>query len=122
MLVDVQYLGNSKRLVVSYVDKTGDIKLKYFEWENPKKYVVCDDDDKDRHPTYKSWDNKSVKQEEVNTPDRYAIYEFLDALSDEEKNEIFEYNLPKIYFVDIETEQKYFPYQLFMMTKSYFLV
>ena len=104
MLVDVQYLGNSKRLVVSYVDKTGDIKLKYFEWENPKKYVVCDDDDKDRHPTYKSWDNKSVKQEEVNTPDRYAIYEFLDALSDEEKNEIFEYNLPKIYFVDIETE------------------
>jgi len=104
VLVDVQYLGNSKRLVVSYVDKTGDIKLKYFEWENPKKYVVCDDDDKDRHPTYKSWDNKSVKQEEVNTPDRYAIYEFLDALSDEEKNEIFEYNLPKIYFVDIETE------------------
>jgi hypothetical protein len=30
MLVETQYLSNSKKLVVSYVDKTGDIKLKYF--------------------------------------------------------------------------------------------
>jgi DNA polymerase elongation subunit (family B) len=104
MLVDTQYLNNSKRLVVSYVDKTGDIKLKYYEWENPKKYIVCDDDDKDRHPTFKSWDGKNVKHEEVNTPDRYAIYEFLDSLPEKEKEEIFEYNLPNIYFVDIETE------------------
>jgi len=104
MLIDTQYLNNSKRLVVSYVDKTGDIKLKYYEWDNPKKYVVCDDDDKDRHPTFKSWDGKNVKHEEVNTPDRYAIYEFLDSLPEKEKEEIFEYNLPNIYFVDIETE------------------
>jgi DNA polymerase elongation subunit (family B) len=104
MLVDTQYLNNSKRLVVSYVDKSGDIKLKYFEWESPKKYVVCEPDDKDRHPEYKSWDGKHVKQEPVNSPDRYAIYEFLDSLPEKEKEEIFEYNLPKIYFVDIETE------------------
>jgi DNA polymerase elongation subunit (family B) len=104
MLVDVQYLGSSKRLIVSYVDNTGDIKLKYYEWENPKKYVVCDDDDKDCHPIFKSWDGKHVKQEEVSNPDRYAIYEFLDSLPEKEKDEIFEYNLPKIYFVDIETE------------------
>ena len=74
MLVDVQYLGNAKRLVVSYVDKTGDIKLKYFKWENPKKFVVCDDDDKDRHPKYKSWDGNHVKLEDVTNPDRYTIY------------------------------------------------
>ena len=104
MLVDTQYLTNSKRLVVSYVDKTGDIKLKYYEWENPKKYVTCNDSDKDKHPLYKSWDGKSVKQEEVNHPDRYAVYEFLDSLPEKEKEEIFEFNLPNIYFVDIETE------------------
>ena len=104
MLVDTQYLSNTKRLVVSYVDKTGDIKLKYYEWDDPKKYTVCDDDDKDRHPKFKSWDGKHVKQESVTHPDRYAIYEFLDALPEKEKEEIFEYNLPKIYFVDIETE------------------
>lgn len=104
MLVDTQYLGNSKRLVVSYVDKTGDIKLKYYEWENPKKYVLCDSSDKDKHPLYKSWDGNNVKQEDVSHPDRYSIYEFLDSLPEKEKEEIFEYNLPNIYFVDIETE------------------
>lgn len=104
MLVDFQYLRNSKRLVVSYVDKSGEIKLKYYEWESPKKFVVCSPDDKDCHPIYKSWDGKCVKGEEVTMPDRYTIYDFLDALPENEKNEIFEYNLPKIYFVDIETE------------------
>lgn len=104
MLVDCQFLTNTKRLVVSYVDKSGDIKLKYYEWDNPQKYVVCDENDKDAHPLYKSWDGKHVKLIEVTHPDRYAIYEFLDQLPDSEKEEIFEYNLPGIYFVDIETE------------------
>lgn len=104
MLIDFQYLNHTKKLVVSYVDKTGDIKLRYFDWDNPKRFVVCDQDDKVKHPTYKSWDGKCVKQESVSSPDRYAIYDFLDALPEKEKNEIFEYNLPKIFFVDIETE------------------
>jgi len=104
MLVETQYLSNSKKLVVSYVDKTGDIKLKYYNWDNPMKYVACDDTDPQKHPTFRSWDGKSVKQIEVNQPDRYAIYEFLDALPEVEKKEIFEFNLPKIYFIDIETE------------------
>jgi len=104
MLVETQYLTNSKKLVVSYVDKTGDIKLKYYNWDNPMKYVTCDDNDKQKHPEFRSWDGKSVKQVEVDRPDRYAIYEFLDALPEKEREEIFEFNLPKVYFIDIETE------------------
>lgn len=104
MLIETQYLTNSKNLVVSYVDKSGDIKLKYYNWDTPMKYVSCEDNDPQRHPKFKSWDGKSVKQVEVSHPDRYAIYEFLDSLPDSEKNEIFEFNLPKIYFIDIETE------------------
>ena len=104
MLIDTQYLVNTKKLVVSYVDKTGDIKLKYYDWENPLKYVTCEETDPQRHPDYKSWDNKHVKQIDVNHPDRYAVYEFLDALPEKERDEIFEFNLPKIFFVDIETE------------------
>ena len=104
MLIDFQYLTNTKRLVISYVDKSGDIKLKHYEWENPMKYVTCSDDDPDKHDVYKSWDGKSVKLESVSNPDRYTVYEFLDALPEKEKDEIFEYNTPKIYFVDIETE------------------
>ena len=68
------------------------------------KYVACEDTDLQRHPEFRSWDGKNVKQVDVNQPDRYAIYEFLDGLPESEKNEIFEFNLPKIYFIDIETE------------------
>ena len=74
MLVETQYLSNSKKLVVSYVDKTGDIKLKYYNWDNPMKYVACEDTDLQRHPEFRSWDVKNVKQVDVNQPDRYAIY------------------------------------------------
>ena len=103
MLVDVQYLSNTKRLVVSYVNKLGDIKLKYFEWLDPFKYEVCDARDPHREPNYKSWDGKPVKKVR-SYPDRYSIYEFLDALPKEEQDEIFEYNEPGLYFIDIETE------------------
>jgi len=106
LLIDTQYLINTRKLVVSYVDKTGNIKLKYYDWQNPLKYVTCEDNDTQRHPDYKSWDGKHVKQVEVNHPDRYAVYEFLDSLPEKEKEEIFEFNLPKIYFIDIETEIK----------------
>jgi DNA polymerase elongation subunit (family B) len=68
------------------------------------KYVTCEDQDPQKHPDFKSWDGKHVKQVEVNHPDRYSVYEFLDALPDKEKEEIFEFNLPKIFFIDIETE------------------
>ena len=104
MLVETQYLSNSKKLVVSYVDKSGEIKLKYYNWDNPMKYVACEDTDPQKHDEFKSWDGKSVKQIDVNHPDRYATYEFLDSLPESEKEEIFQFNLPKIYFIDIETE------------------
>jgi len=41
---------------------------------------------------------------DVSHPDRYSTYEFLDSLPEKEKDEIFKYNTPKIYFIDIETE------------------
>jgi len=104
MLIDTQYLSNTKKLVVSYVDESGEIKIKYYDWESPDKYVSCDDKDPDKHPDYKSWDGKSVKMEQVTHPDRYAIYEFMDALPQKDKDIIFKYNTPSIYFIDIETE------------------
>jgi len=103
MLLDTQYMMNSKQLVVSYINKDGDIKMKYFPWEQPLRYEVCEHADKNRHPKYKSWDKKSVKQVPSSYPDRYAIYEYLDSLPKNEQDEIFEYNEPSIFFIDIET-------------------
>lgn len=104
MLVETQYLSKTRKLVISYVDETGDIKLKYFDWPNPMKYITCEENDTQKDTQYRSWDNKPIKKVEVSYPDRYSIYEFLDALPEEEKNEIFKFNLPNIYFIDIETE------------------
>ncbi len=104
MLVDTSYLKSSKRLVLSIIDKSGKIKLKYYDWQYPEKYQNCDITDPDKDPIMKSWDGKPVKKILCGYPDRYAIYEFLDALPEKEKNEIFEYNDPDIYFIDIETD------------------
>ena len=106
MLIDTQYLAHSKQLIVSYVDVTGEIKYKYFKWDEPRKYEICDPNDRHKHDTYRSWDGYPVKQVEASYPDRYAIYEFLDALPKDQKAEIFDYHLPKMYFVDIEVAQK----------------
>jgi hypothetical protein len=48
-------------------------------------------------------DNKLQNKIEVNHPDDMR-YEFLDSLPQKEKDEIFEFNPPKIFFIDNETE------------------
>lgn len=104
MLIETQYLPTSKKLVLSYVDKSGKTKLKYYDWNTPLKYVSTNEFDTEKDPKYKSWDGKPVKKVPAGYPDRYATYEFLDALPEDEKKEIFDYNEPEIYFIDIETE------------------
>lgn len=103
MLIDFQYQKHSKKLVLSIVDKTGKLKLKYYDWSYPEKYQNCEFNDPNKEPIYKSWDGKPVKKVFAGTPDRYAVYEFLDSLPEKEKTEIFEYNDPDMYFIDIET-------------------
>lgn len=105
MLIDTQYDMRSGVLTASYIEK-GSIKMKYFNWKNPTTFVVCDDDDPNKHPRFKSWDRKSVREVPVEGyPDRYSIYEFLDTkISKEEHDMLFKYEEPDIYFVDIETE------------------
>lgn len=104
MLLDTQYMTNSKQLLVSYIDSSGTVKIKYYPWQQPMKYEVCDYHDKNRHPINKSWDGKPVKLVPTTFPDRYAIYDFLDSLPDSEKDVIFEYHEPNTFFIDIETE------------------
>ena len=102
MIIDTEF--KQGKLIVSYVAKDGNIKFKNYPWANPKKFITCDSTDKDKHPKYKSWEGKPVKEVPSGYPNRYSIYDFIDALPESEKAEIFEYNEPKMYFVDIETE------------------
>lgn len=140
MLIDTQYLTNSKQLLVSYIDATGEMKVNYYPWEHPFKYEVCGPNDSDREEGFHSWDGKPIKKAYSPYPDRYSTYEFLDEIiknkndeketvdkliketTDEKQlndlykladsvekgvknlDEIFNFYLPKVYFIDIETE------------------
>lgn len=102
MLVDYEYRKNN--LIVSYINETGNIKLKYFPWSNPTKYITCSDNDPRKHEHYTTWDNRCVKEIPSRYPNRYSVYDFLDKLNPEDKKSIFEYQEPNIFFVDIENE------------------
>lgn len=107
MLIDYEYKGG--KLIVSHVADDGSIQIKHFDWRKLTKYQVTDDYDPNADKKYLSWDGRKIKEvgfkvDENGMPDRYATYNFLDALPNEEKEDIFNYKEPNIYFCDIETE------------------
>lgn len=102
MVVDWEY--KNQNLIISYISEGGWIKMKYYHWPNPSKYVVCSDDDRDKDGQYVTWDGCSVKKIYTRFPDRYCVYDYLDNLPQEEQDILFKYIEPEIFFVDIENE------------------
>jgi len=101
MLIDYEYRNN--HLIISHFDKKGNIKLKRFNWI-PTKFISTSLDDPDRNEKYVTWDGKPTKEIYTKYPNKYSIYDFLETLSEKEQIELYEYNEPNIYFIDIETE------------------
>lgn len=102
MLVDYEYRNNN--LIVSYIDKTGQIKLKYHNWSRPTKFITTGDDDPEKSGRFVTWDGRSVKEIYSKYPNKYSVYDFIDNLQKEEREEIYSYNEPDIYFIDIENQ------------------
>lgn len=102
MIVDYEYRFG--QLLVSHVDKSGQIKMRYFKWNNPTKYIVTDDNDNQRDGKYVTWSGQSVKSIPTKNPNRYSVYDYIDELPQNEQDILLEYNEPDIFFVDIENE------------------
>jgi len=102
MIVDYEYIKQD--LKVSYISDSGHIKMKSYKWPNPQKFIICDDDDRDKDGKYVTWDGCSVKKVYTRRPDRYSVYDFLDNLPQEEQDDVFKYVEADIYFIDIENE------------------
>jgi len=102
MLVDYEYKNNN--LIVSFIDKTGSIKLRYYTWSRPTKFITTGDDDPEKSGRYVTWDGQSVKEIYTKYPNKYSVYDFIDNLPRVERDEIYSYNEPDIFFVDIENE------------------
>lgn len=102
MIVNYEYLNG--KLIISYIDDKGNLKFKNYPWHNPLEWRICSDNDLHASDIYHTWDNKRVKLEATRYPTRYAIYEFMKKLPQQEQDDIFAYNEPKLFFCDIEVE------------------
>ena len=102
MLIDYEFMNGN--LICSYVNKKGSIKLKHYPWRKPTKFITTIDDDPEKCGEWVTWNGKPVKEIYTRYPNKYSIYDFIESLPEEEKELLFEYNEPNIYFIDIETE------------------
>jgi len=101
MIIDYEY--RNQNLIVSHFDNKGNIKLKRFNW-TPTKFISTSLDDPERDEDYVTWDGHPTKEIYTKYPNKYSIYDFLESLPEDDKEDIFGYYEPNIYFIDIETE------------------
>jgi len=100
-MLDIEQLDGT--LKVSYFNKEGDIDIDTFvippdqlyEWE------YCKAGDKS-HPNVMSWDNKPVKKKRAKYLSKWRVEEYFMSLPPRETERIFEFNMPKKFFIDIE--------------------
>lgn len=104
MLLDYIQQGNS--ISVSYYAADGKTHIEtinlrddqMFNWE------VCPESAYSRDKKYVSWDGKAVRRVPATRLTNFRMAEIIDDLPKEAHDRIFEYALPRTFFVDIETE------------------
>lgn len=100
-MLDIEQIDG--QLKVSYFNKSGDIDIDTFhipgdqmyEWE----YVKAGEKS---HPNVTSWDNKPVKKRRAKYLSKWRVEEYFMSLPKRDTERIFEFNMPKKFFVDIE--------------------
>tara|TARA_B100001287_G_scaffold60595_1_gene48589 strand:+ start:451 stop:1857 length:1407 start_codon:yes stop_codon:yes gene_type:complete len=102
MLLDIEQRENE--IIVSYYNTEGTVSFKRYPIEQYKNWVVTDDKDRYRDREIKNWDGRSVKLVNTRKYNKFGLIYFIDCLPKEDQDEILAYNMPKTYFVDIETE------------------
>jgi len=102
MLLDIQQKGSN--LTISFYNKEGVTDYKQYKIDDVANWELCADKDKNKSNEFTNWDNKSVKKVKSKSLDKYSLTQFIDELPHDDIEEIFGYNFPKVYFVDIEVE------------------
>jgi DNA polymerase elongation subunit (family B) len=102
MILDIEQ--RDKDVIISYYDTEGKVAFKQYPIQQYQNWYVCDDKDRGRSLDHKNWDGRSVKLGNARRYNKFSLTYFLDSLPEKDKEEIFAYNMPKTYFVDIETE------------------
>ena len=102
MILDIEQ--RDRDVIISYYDKEGKVAYKQYPINNFQNWYVCDDKDRHASPEFKNWDGRSVKLGNGRNFNKFSLVYFIDSLSEKDREEILAYNMPKTYFVDIETE------------------
>jgi len=102
MLLDIEQKANE--VIVSYYNKEGKVAFKRYPVSQFENWVVAGEDEKWKDQTYTNWDGRPLKRQRSRNFNKFSLVYFMDSLPENDRKEIFEFNMPRTYFVDIETE------------------
>jgi DNA polymerase elongation subunit (family B) len=102
MILDIEQ--RDKDVIVSYYDKEGKVAYKQYPIAQFQNWYICGENEKGVSTDFKNWDGRPVKLGYARQFNKFSLNYFIDGLPAKDKEEILAYNMPKTYFVDIETE------------------
>jgi DNA polymerase elongation subunit (family B) len=102
MLLDIEQ--TEKELIVSYYDVEGKVAFKRYPVKEFQNWVVAEDNDRYRDQRFRNWDGRPIKKNRSRSFNKFSLLYFMDSLPEADREEIYAFNMPRTYFVDIETE------------------
>lgn len=102
MLIDIEQ--REHEIVLSYYNADGEISFKKYPISQYYNWIVTHQNDNYKAKNLENWDGRPVKRKKAKQFNKFGLTYFLDSLPEQDQNEIFAYNTPRTYFVDIETE------------------
>lgn len=102
MLLDIEQ--RDQEVIVSYYDTKGEVSFKRYHVDKFENWVVTNDNDSYKDQVYQNWDGRPVKRKRSKRYNKFSLLYFMDSLPKKDQEEIFAFNVPRTYFVDIETE------------------
>lgn len=102
MLLDIEQ--KDQEVIVSYYDNKGEVSFKRYPVDKFENWVVTNDNDSYKDKVYQNWDGRPIKRKRSKRYNKFSLLYFMDSLPKKDQEEIFAFNVPRTYFVDIETE------------------
>jgi len=102
MLLDIEQ--RDQEVIVSYYNKEGKVSFKRYPVSQFENWVVTEEKDKWKDNKYTNWDGRPIKRQRSKSFNKFSLVYFMDSLPESDRQEIFEFNMPRTYYVDIETE------------------
>jgi len=102
MILDIEQ--RDKDIIISYYDIEGKVAFKQYPISQFQNWYICDEKERGVSTEFKNWDGRPVKLGPGRQFNKFSLVYFIDGLPERDKQELLAYNMPKTYFVDIETE------------------